>query len=92
MSNINTKELHRIDDMGIGIYESGFMVWEDETVKKGKTKGTVKPTKQTYHAHLHHALQNAALRVAGKDADTLEEYMTTYRDTARMLAKATGGV
>lgn len=93
MSTEGSKELHRMDNIVIAVYDGrNFTVYEEETIKKGKTKGEIVHQHQTYHAYLHTALSNAALRVAGRDADTIEEYLKTYRDTARMLAKATGGV
>ena len=85
-------ELHRIDNMGIGTYEGGFTVWEEEVSKGEKTAGRVLVINQTYHAYLHDALKNASLRVAKAKADTLFGFMSVFKATAKELANATAGV
>jgi len=93
-----TRELWRGHGVAIGVYEHGFTVSDVRKVPAHDAKG--KPNKNagaevmdsvSYHSRLHHALDNAANRVARREAEDLKEYVDTYNRVAGELAEATRG-
>jgi len=97
-STENTKELWTGRNVSIGTYEHGFVVANlsktpELNVKTGKPNtdaGRERRTSTTYHRTIVDALNNAATRVAKREATTLHEYVVVLRSIVNELKTALG--